>query len=403
MENRKRCPYCGEEIMTDAKKCRYCGEWLDDKVKLERDAIAGSKSLVEPFDAKPNKTNKVLTIILAIAIVIALALVGLLLPKLRGLSNDKTKAVYDERKEIIEKQVVEAYNNGTIFELVTPAFLAAEEAAMEAQAKSGEMFFDAVLFYNTQDVVPDSVKVSEVNLLGNDTALVKVILSFKDIMNQWTENIDLIMVKEGQISDLKSAKWLFDDIVSLSEDGKTVSYSTKADMLSFANSIMEELDYEDVSFYEEKEMEDETTLNLKNVSYDCYNNSRFGFSVLYPTFFKRKYESYNQDGCSFYYGNNYSMVAYGMYNESSIKDCFETRKRSTDTYSICKGNWFVVSGFNEDGNIYYVKTILENGVEYTLELKYPQDKKKDYEAILNKVINSLDYYGDIFSRIEYEE
>lgn len=29
MENTKRCPYCGEEILDVAKKCKHCGEWLD--------------------------------------------------------------------------------------------------------------------------------------------------------------------------------------------------------------------------------------------------------------------------------------------------------------------------------------------------------------------------------------
>ena len=27
-QEKKNCPYCGEEIMASAKKCRYCGEWL---------------------------------------------------------------------------------------------------------------------------------------------------------------------------------------------------------------------------------------------------------------------------------------------------------------------------------------------------------------------------------------
>ena len=32
MDEFKRCPYCGEEILSVAVKCKHCGEWLDKKI-----------------------------------------------------------------------------------------------------------------------------------------------------------------------------------------------------------------------------------------------------------------------------------------------------------------------------------------------------------------------------------
>lgn len=40
MEQTKKCPYCGEEILAVAKKCKHCGEWLEEKPMVEVKKIA---------------------------------------------------------------------------------------------------------------------------------------------------------------------------------------------------------------------------------------------------------------------------------------------------------------------------------------------------------------------------
>lgn len=45
----KRCPYCGELIMSTARKCRYCGSWLDGSHGYDRQ----DSSQVSPVKTAP--------------------------------------------------------------------------------------------------------------------------------------------------------------------------------------------------------------------------------------------------------------------------------------------------------------------------------------------------------------
>lgn len=410
MEKTRKCPYCGEEIMADARKCKHCGEWLNDKPEPKQESvqetgkkepesqpkkhlIIGTSPIPEPaVNGKPFKSNKKWLIIIAIAVVIILAVGGLFLFDSFISKSDESTIEESKVEKELETQVAEAYRTRKIWDFQTPSFKSVETAMNEATPDGYLPCVDWDYYYDIGDLDLEEdpydltrISVVRAEIVGENKAHVYVTLE-----HEWESEpttVILVMMRDGQ-----KGEWLVDDMRTT---GK-YSNSIKDLMINCAKESEGSDDYvDDGSDYYEEEIEDESTLDLGSVSFADYYNSRYDFSVSYPTFFVRKYEAANQDGCEFLFGNNYSMKAYAVndVSERTVKELFEDNKKSTDTYSTSKDNWFIVSGVNEQGNIYYCKTILENDVEYVVELVYPQAQKTEYDAVIKKVFGSFQVLG----------
>jgi serine/threonine-protein kinase len=133
----------------------------------------------------------------------------------------------------------------------------------------------------------------------------------------------------------------------------------------------------------------------ENVNYERYYNSRFNYSLLYPTNILVKQQApENDDGRTFTSPDRkIIMKVFGSHNvfDKNIQNLYReelNQPNQTVTYKRLADNWFVISGY-ENNRVFYNKTLLHQGDVLTLSIDYDKALQSKFDPIVAAISRSF--------------
>lgn len=136
-----------------------------------------------------------------------------------------------------------------------------------------------------------------------------------------------------------------------------------------------------------------SSYTLAQRNYQSYTNDRFHFSIDYPAnLFTPGVEPTNSDGRTFS-NDEASLTAWGnFFLEDIYADMQAVLDSATEnytiTYQLVDDDFFVASGLTPEGNVFYRRADLLDGVVYNFLLEYPQEMDFVYDEVTTQVANS---------------
>ena len=136
--------------------------------------------------------------------------------------------------------------------------------------------------------------------------------------------------------------------------------------------------------------------------YVTYYNSRFEYSIKYPTkvFFPQE-EAPNGDGRVFAAKGGAELRIWAQYNAlmETLKEAYQSDLKEHGagvTYKVLQSNGYVISG-TKGNKVYYQKTLLNGSdgdggaVFATFTIEYKKSEKAKYDAIVTKIAASFKF------------
>jgi hypothetical protein len=133
---------------------------------------------------------------------------------------------------------------------------------------------------------------------------------------------------------------------------------------------------------------------LAQTHWETYCNARFGYCLDYPTELIPQAESENGDGRYFISKDKkVVLIVWGSLDieegglSPHIAKAYD--KEYKITYKTIKKDWAVISGYTQEGKIFYDKIFYLNGYFYTFKFEYPTSLRKTYDPLCKKLADSF--------------
>lgn len=211
---------------------------------------------------------------------------------------------------------------------------------------------------------------------------------------------------ESTLTALKSSiEKIDDEIASLNQKLEEGAYdeviekgdTLKADesitenQLAVLNDTIEDAKAKQKQSGKPNKREPSTQEQTGNFTYNSYTNSRFGFTVQYPTTFAQAPPPTNNDGRQFYNGEA-TILAYGSHlNVLGENETIETYYNQaledasgSITYKRLGDDWYVIS-YRAGTNTVYERTIIGESIISTVIITYPSGKQDYYEPMVTHI------------------
>ena len=126
---------------------------------------------------------------------------------------------------------------------------------------------------------------------------------------------------------------------------------------------------------------------MASLKWEPDSNDRFDFEIEYPSFMKPMPGSENGDGME-YKWKDVTYTAWGEWADGSLKKEYDQHVKflgHDPKYKVVKDNYYIISDFDKEGNIFYRKTVRRDDVSISIQVSYPKAYKNAMDPIVKKI------------------